>query len=171
MNTPKLLSLLYIFSCKYQEIELIKSLSEHFNFDHHFFIIDSAADTSRYVNTEVFAAQTFYILQNVNNDTELGKVNEIDSKNAFLIVVLESLRFVPNSNLLRQMKAIQRLQIRMKIGVFLSRHSTMVDLRAFFGWCKDNLIVNIFAVTLASSEAIQMSFTFDAFGQFEVVKM
>lgn len=157
MGIQTLLGLLPIICCIYQEIEFTTRLSKHFNFDHHFYVFDSSADINRYVNTEGSTPQSFYVSKNANNDTELDNVKEINSKNTFLIVVPGSSHFDRNSNILRRMKTIHRLQINMKIGVFFSHHSPKEGLHAFFEWCKENLIVNIFAATPTSSKIIQTS--------------
>lgn len=183
MGIVVLLNLLSIICGKYEEMELIKGLTDCFSFDHHFYLVDSSADTNRYIRTKGLTPQTLYYFTNADNDTKLEYIKVITSKNAFLIVVPETSQFDRNSTFLRWMKKIQPLQINMKIGVFFPQPSSMEDLRAFFEWCKKNLIVNIFATTTSTdirrscsesdfqnSRSINI-FTFDPFGKFEVINV
>src|ERR1700743_2932932 len=65
--------------------------------------------------------QSLYIFRRAaDNITGLNTRTRIESKNTFLIVVLESGEFQTNLDFLHQLKRIQRLQTKMKIGMFFS---------------------------------------------------
>lgn len=104
MDILTLLSLLPIICGKYQEVELIRRLTSHFNFDHHFFLLDSSEDINRYVDTKGLTPRSLFVVTNEGNDTELEIVREIDSKNSFLIVVTAIPKFEHNFTLLRRIK-------------------------------------------------------------------
>ena len=115
-------------------MELISELSAYYNFDHHFYLLDSSAYANRYINTTDVAPQTLCVFKNVNNGDD-DDVTNITSKNTFMIVVpAENSSFDQNVNLFHRMKTIQRKQINMKIGVFFSRNSSMQGLHTFFTW-------------------------------------
>lgn len=105
----------------------------------------------------------------------MNKIKEITSKDTFLIVVSDN----PTVNLLNLVKYIQRLQIRIKVGIFISPSVSNYDLQNLFHWCWRNGIINIFAVFCLKCEAIQASnfapllniFTFNPFGTFNVINV
>ena len=156
-------------------MELISELAAHFNFDHHFYLLDASADANRYISTTGITPQTLYVFKNVNDDDD--DVEDITCKNSFLIVVPASnATFDQNVSLFRRMKKIQRKQINMKIGVFFS---SMTDLHTYFAWCRNFRIANIFGAAYPNSEAMQTAcpespiniFKFDPFGKFEVINV
>lgn len=183
MIVEKILSFLFALCGEYQERLLIKDLTDHFHFDHHFFLLSPNADFKQYINTNEDTPRTVYITGSVvSNGSEVGDLNEIDSKNAFMVVVPDSSEFEQNFHLLNGIKKIQRLQVNLdqKIGLFFSQQTSSEDyLRKFFEWCKDNLVVNIFAVTYINWEADQSVcpkgslniFTFKPFGAFNVLNV
>lgn len=146
--------------------------------------MDSLVDINQFINSkgeDVVAPHTIIAFNGENdNITELESLTAITSKNTFTIVVFKNPTFDTNLNFLYRFKAIQRLQINMKIGFFFSQSVSMKDLWNLFQWCKEQLIVNVFAATLShseidletSAERILLSiFTFDAFGAFDVINV
>lgn len=178
MNVATIIvSLLSIVCGKYQEMQLIRELTDYFNFDHHFYLLDSSAETSRFINQTGITPQSLHVLRSADNEVNgLENVKSINSKNTFMIVVPEDSQL--DRNLLRWMKRIQRLQINMKIGVFFRQPTSIEDLHVFFEWCKDNLIINIFAATHPSYEVALTClncsiniFTFHPFGPYGVLNV
>lgn len=171
-----LTSLLPIIHGEYQETTIITQLRDYFDFDHHFFLLDSTANPNRLINNRNDnTPQTVYILNSIDHEN----IVEIGSKNTFMIVGFASSNFDQNFYILQQIEEIQRLQIEMKIGVFFLQCTSIDDLHKFFRWCKDHLIVNIFAATYLSSRATQLIcpeysiniFTFDPFDTFDVINV
>lgn len=165
---------------EYQEIELITQLTNYFNFDHHFFLLESNAATDRYIGTQMYTPQTVYVSERISENFGLENGTQLNSKNAFLIVAPGSSKFEHSLNLLREMKKIQRFRINIKIGVFFTQHTSTEELYKFFEWCKEHLIINVFATTNTHSEATQVStcpncrmniFTFNHFGTFDVINV
>lgn len=164
---------------EYQELELITQLTDYFNFDHHFFLLDSTTVSDRYISTAMYTPQSVYVSDRLDNDPGLDNSTQLNSKNAFMIVAPGSSRFEHSLNLLHGMKKIQRLRINIKIGVFFTQHTPSEELYKLFEWCKEHLIVNVFAATYPRSGATQVScskcpirvFTFNHFGTFDVINV
>lgn len=128
------------------EMKLVSQLSDHFNFDHHIFLLDPSIDADRFVNKTNVTPRTLLSLS--RND-----LTTIRDKNAFTIVVPSerSTDIDGNFTHLEQMKNIQRLQVNMKIGIFFLKFTPIENLRKLFGWCRQELIVNIFAAAYTDS--------------------
>lgn len=164
---------------EYQEMELLKDLTDYFHFDHHFFLLGSTADANRFVNRNGTIPQTVYVSRSVNTEIGFEDVGEINSKNAFTIVVPDTSELDQNLYLLNGLKAIQRQQINMKIGVFFSQDISNEDLEEFFEWCKDHIIINILAVLYPDyavdqrycPEASLNIFIFNPFGALNVINV
>lgn len=62
-----------------------------------------------------------------DNITELATLNEITSKNRFLIVVADIVEFESSSELLSHVKKIQDLNVDMKIGMFFAQNFAAMD--------------------------------------------
>lgn len=165
--------LLPIICNGYQEMEIISRLTTYFLIDHHILLLNTTADTDRFINR--VTPQTVYFLRDNGDVTRLQNVKRINSKNAFMIVVAQSSNV--DGNLLQGIKKIQRHQINMKIGLFFTHYSSMTHLHKLFQWCKTHLVTNIFAATYSQPESSQGScsnatinvFTFNPFGTFEVI--
>lgn len=129
------LSLFTTVRCQlYSIVNLISRLNNCFQFDHNIFLLDSVIDNNGSIPAEdnKFIAQTVYIfnhsLDNSNSTHQLETMTEVTSRKAFLIVVVESLEFENNSQLLIQVKRIQRLSVNTRIGVFFQINITSNDI-------------------------------------------
>lgn len=172
-----------IICAQYEESKLINKLNNFFKFDHNIVLLDSLEDANRFANMGGIVPQSFYVFKRTkdNNITGLEKLTEIRSKNTFTIVLLENGTFQSNLNFLHQFKTIQRLHVNMKIGIFFSQFVSINDLRHLFEWCKEHLIIKIFAAVThpPQSQAIQEPiadpflniFTFNPFGRFDVINI
>lgn len=172
-----IISFLSIFLVEYQEVKLISELNKIFNFDHNVFLLDSSVDINHFIDTREVIPRSLYVFKKVDGKiTGLESVTNITSKNTFMIVVPEGSNFDNNLNLFQQIKKIQKLQINMKIGIFFPHFASMDDLKMLFEWCKEQLIVNVFAASYAYPDAalsvhpddLLNIFTFHPFGAFEV---
>lgn len=172
-----IISLLSIFLVEYQEVKLISELNKNFNFDHNVLLLDSSVDINSFIDTREVIPRSLYVFQSVDGKIiGLDSVTNITSKNTFMIVVPDGSNFDNNLNLLQQIKKIQKLHINMKIGIFFPHFASMDDLKTMFEWCKEQLIVNIFAACYAYPDAVSSVhpddllniFTFHPFGAFEV---
>src|ERR1700761_3217931 len=176
-----IISLLPILCTEYQELRLISQLNNFYGFDHNILLLDSSTDTNRFINKDENIPQSLYIFRRAaDNTTGLNTRTRIESKNTFMIVVLESGDFQTYLDFLHQLKRIQRLQIKMKIGMFFSSQFVSIDdLRHTFNWCKEHQIIDIFAAAYVHPEIIQEPngkrplniFTFEPFGIFDVVNV
>lgn len=176
-----ILSLLRVIYGEYQEMKLITQLTDYFNFDHHFFLLDSTVDANRFINTNGFTPQTVYVRKKTEDVIEFDDLGEINSKNGFLIVASEKSDFQHNFNLLDVIESIQILQKQIKVGMFFSQNSSVQDLRKLYEWCMDDdhLITDIFAAIYPNSDAVQCfspkcllnSFSFNPFGMINVVNV
>jgi len=162
-----------------QEVKLIGELNTFFNFDHNIFLLDSSAVINQFINASIefnSTPQTVYIF-NEHNITNYQPLMKIKSKNRFMIVA----DFDNNLRLLNRMKEIYQLQIDMKIWIFFTNFATKeeISLDRLFKWCKEQLIVNIFAAKYANAGLKQGSnpersfniFTFNPFGKFDVINV
>lgn len=174
-----------ICSVQYQEVKLISELNHFFNFDYNLFLLDSSVNLNHFINSkrQEYTATPHTVIvfhqSPKQNITELDTLTEVTSKNTFMIAVLESSTLDANFNFLNRLKEIQRLQINMKIGFFF-RFDSLEDLRKLFQWCKEHLIVNVFAATYSyptdedltlNAERLLNVFTFDTFGTFDVINV
>lgn len=131
-----ILNLLSTIRPQYMESRLINELNNFYRFDENIFLIDSRADINRFVdsNQSECTPKSIYIYTFENYDggriTGVNKIKEITSKHTFLIVVSDN----PTVNLLILVKYIQRLQIRMKIGIFISPSVPNYNLQNLFHW-------------------------------------
>lgn len=79
-----------------------------------------------------------------------------------------------NLESITQLKRIQRLQTNMKIGIFFVHPPSMEGMKGIFKWCKENLIVDIFAATYIQEprdERVLNIFTFKPFGPFDLLNV
>lgn len=179
MRIVWILSLLRVTYGEYQEMELITQLTDHFNFDHHFFLLDSTVDANRFINTNGFTPQT--VREKTEDRIKFSQLGEINSKNGFMIVASEKSDFQHNLNLLDVIESIQILQKQMKVGMFFSQNSSVQDLHKLHEWCmdEDHLITDIFAAIYPNSDAVQCfsskcllnSFSFNPFGTLDIVNV
>lgn len=166
---------------EYQEQQLISELNKFFNFDHNILFLDTTVDINRFIYTKVrrkFTPTSLYTFEIVDgNITGMVNLTKINSKNTFLIVSPNGSNYERNLNLLTKIKKIQRLQLKMKIGLFFQEIVSSEDLRKIFEWSWKHRIINIFAATYVDSEADQRTisdgllniFTFNPFGTLTVV--
>lgn len=175
-----IVSLLSVVMVEYQEVNLINKLNEFFNFDHNIYLLDASVDINRFVGRREIIPRSLYVFKSADvNITGLKSLTDIKSKNTFMVVVPESSTFDRNLKLLNRLLEIQKLQIKMKIGMFFPHFASTVDLEHLFRWCKKQLIVNIFAAAYLQSEVNQGAsdepslniFTFHPFGTFEVANV
>lgn len=173
-----LVNLLFLKCAICQELKLISELNNFFNFDHNVLLLDSSTVMNRFINVKQqteFIPQTVYIFRKVDeNITGLETLTEINSKNTFMIVVPERADFDSNIHLLNRVKEIQRLQINMKIGIFFQQFATKEDLGQLFKWCKEHLVVKIFASTYtqrSNPDSLLNIFSFNPFGPFDVLNV
>lgn len=178
------LTILYLpITCAtFNELKLIMELNNFFNFDHNIFLLHSSVDINRFINgtrsSEYTTPQSLYVFESADEDNDYGiKMNEITSKNTFIIVVPASASFEINLNLLIRLKEIQVLQVNMKIGIFFLHIVSREDLQKLFEWSWKQRIVNIFAVTHSHPKVVQglnrdfslNIFTFNPFETFDVI--
>lgn len=179
----KIISLLSIVCNEYQELTLIDELNSLYNFDHNVFLLDSSADVNCFINArpwKVNVPQSVYIFSARDNVTETEMLT-INSKYTLMIVVPENSTFENNLNLLHQMKDIrkvkERLEVNVKIGIFFPGFVSRDDHLKLFRWCKEHLIINIFAASYTHPNAPQEStpwrllniFTYHPFGTFDLI--
>ncbi len=171
---------------QYHEVNLIDRLNTFYGFDHNIFLLDSLSDRNQYISTDDanrksnFTPQTVYIFDaNVNNgnhdDTQLAKLIFVTSKNTFLIVVADVLKFYNKSQLLTQVKAIGRLNDNVKIGVFLINNIVSMEIiEQLFRWSWSAGIVNIFCAFYSNVNEIVPAlnvFRYDPFGTFDLINV
>lgn len=167
MRMSSVLSLLSsVIYDEYPEKLLINQLTDHFNFDHHFFLLDSAVDVNRFINTNVSTPQTLYVYEAADNVIGFDNLGRINSTNGIMIVAAENAKF---EQLLDRNATIKLLQKQKKIGIFLTHHSSTEDLRVLFTWCLNNRITNTFA-TIYSNDVLNI-FTFNPFGTVEILNI
>ncbi len=179
MGVQSILNILTLLSCKYQEIEFIKELTEHFHFDHHLFLRDPSIDARRFIDTMGTTPLTQCVPASFDDSGLQNVVNEISSKVTFMIVAGENSEFEHNFNLLNKIKEIQRLQVNMKIGVFFEQQTSSDELQKLFVWCQNHLIIDIFATTSSIAGDFKLMchensfniFTFNPFGTFQVLNV
>lgn len=165
--TTILITLLSAIHGEYQETQLIGKLTNHFQFDHHFFLLDSAIDASQFIDTGGITPRTVYVWKEAADIVEV----EVRSKNCLLIVVSETTEFERTVNLLKIIKVMQTSQKQIKVGLFFPLKSSIKELLKLFDWCKDNQITDTFAVTYSSNhsrqctahECVQNIYTFRPF--------
>lgn len=140
-------SLLHFMNGEHQETKLIGQLDNFFNFDHYILLMNPSADINRFIRTEWTPQSLFVLRNNDDNVTELEILERTNSKNTFVVVVPGSGNFESIFDLLRRIKKIQQFQV--KIGIFFQEFVSIDDLRKLFEWCKEQLLVDIFAATYA----------------------
>lgn len=160
---------------QHHEMNLMNRLNDFYGFDHNIFFLDSSTDHNRYISAkdDNFRPKTIYVfdhnLDNING-TQMTTVESATSKNIFLIVVVESLKFHNNSQLLVQMEEIRWHKASVKIGVFFAKNVISMDIiEQFFRWSWNAGIVNIFVAFYTNTEDVASSFNvfrFDPFGPF-----
>jgi len=127
--------------------------------------------------------QTVYVFKDFNQSiTQSVFVTKIWSKNTFTSIALVGSSFDRNHAIFEQLRAILRLQFNMKIGIFFKQTVLEDDLNELFKWCKENLIVHVFAASYASVTEMEVMdgpapmdelniFTFNHFGTFIVTNV
>ncbi len=154
---------------QFPEIVLINQLNNFFGFDHNIFLIDSSSDVDRFIDTTGQRNAVPRTLHRLNtNDDRIDM--KFESKNIFLIVVIESACFECSLNSRFDIIRIRRLQGDMKIVFFISpQFATTDELHKLFSWCWNHGIAHVFVAT--SIEREMYSFTFDPFHTFRVLKV
>lgn len=152
------------------EMKLISQLTEYFKFDHHIFVFNpSSVDVDHFINASDSVPRSLFTLEGVAISRDKNSTDfEIGSKNAFMIVIPVIAQFDGNFSNLRGLRQIQRLQPKMKIGMFLSKVTPIEDLHKLFEWCKRESIVNIFVATSNHHGTALNVFAFHPFGTLEV---
>lgn len=165
-----------VLNTTYPEVKLITKLNNFFDFDHNVFLLETSTNINRFVgiqNVEESTTPRSVCVFNTTIGSEITGMEtrqEISSKNTFMIVALKSSEFEINLKFLTRIKAIQALHFGLKIGVFLSDSASSEDIRKIFEWSWKNRIINIFIVTYAGSERLNL-FSFNPFGTFNVINV
>lgn len=179
---PTIFNLLSTVRLQYKEVALLGQLNSFFGFDHNIFLLDSSIDHNRYIATDCendghYTPQSLYIFGLAkSNVTGSESLNEIRSKNTFLIVVLAHSNFESNLKLLARVKEIQRLNKQVKIGVFFSHIDSIDSVRELFVWCWQHRILNVFSAGYflndqeRAAESLNV-FKFNPFGAFAVINV
>ncbi len=178
---PILLNLLPTICLQCEEITLINQLNNYFDFDHNIFLLDSSIDRNSYITTRSnfdtesghkYVPQSVYNFK-LDNDsiTGLESLNEIKSKNPFLIIIPGCSTFETNIKLLSSVKSIQRLNVlHLKIGVFFSQTDSIDSIKKLFDWFWKEQILNVFSafylISNDESKSLLNVFTFNPFGVF-----
>ncbi len=150
---------------QYQELKLINQLNEFYDFDHNIFLLDSTVDHDRYVNIFLstfnsefgkYTPQSVYTFDNGQGQKfthiELSYLNEITSKNTFLIVAVENVNFDNKSTILSEFEGLL-VSKNVKIGVFFAGNITTMDtIKKLFRWSWSVGIVNIFCTFYTNRE-------------------
>ncbi len=162
-----------------QKVKLIDELNNFFDFDHNIFLYDSSVDIDRFISTEYsLTPQTVYVFEGADDDNvfQSKSLTKITSKNTLLIIVLGSVKFGSNLDLLERVKTIQRVQVRMKIGIFLPQIDSTKDLQDLFEWFWYRRIVNVLVAlyseafeALDSPESSRIIFLFNPFPTVRVI--
>ena len=176
-----IISLLPILCTEYQELRLISQLNNFYDFDHNILLLDSSTDTNHFINKDETIPQSLYMFRRAaDNITGLNTLTRVESNSTFMIVVLARGEFQTNLDFLHQLKRIQQLQTKMKIGMFFNSQFVYIDdLRHTFNWCKEHQIIDIFAAAYVHPEIIQEPngkrplniFTFEPFGIFDIFEV
>lgn len=180
-----ILSLLPIISSANQVLTLIDELNKFFTFDHNIFLLESSVDRNRFLSLKIGeeqSPQTIYVFQNADkeNFAVSESITKISSGNTFVIVALGTSSFRRYFDFFDEIKRIERLQLHMKIAIFFPQSTALDDIRELFEWCKEQLIVNIFAATYGThlssdepegptTEQFLNIFTFHPFGTLDVL--
>lgn len=168
-----IINLLPIICAIQPESKLIKQLNDFFKFDYNVYVLEASRDINQFIATTeqpMNVPQSLYIFESVDWNSVV--VQQIKSKNEFLIVVPESVE--SNLILIKQLQEVKFLK-KMKIAVFFPHTTSYDDLRTLFAWCWKQLIINIFAVSytaesvVSNSERLIHIFTYNPFGTFEVI--
>lgn len=198
-----IMDLLSIFLCtEFHEINLISQLNNFYNFDHNIYLLNPSTDMNLFLNTQrngdltPYSSYLFhgvgdkftgmeriitparlrylYLLEHEYNRTAETKSIR-NSKNLFMIVAPESGEFERNFELFKKVKEIQRLWLRMRIGIFFHHFVSSDELTKLFEWFWDRRIINVFAATFTidkvnNKRSINL-FTFNPFGRFHVINI
>lgn len=183
----KMMSLTSIVCNEYRELKLINELNNFYNFDHNIFIVDSSRDINCFINTRTWGEgipQSFYVLNSASdNISEIASLKKLNSKNTLLIVVPQNSEFENNLNLLHRFRNIrdvtERSQLTIKIGMIFPDYVSRDNLLKLFGWCKEHLIINIFAAIYFHPDGVEEStaerslniFSFHPFDTFELINI
>lgn len=121
-----MISLLAKLNGALEESLLISKLNRFFNFDHNIFLYQSSSVSEGFINSHPSQTpQTIYVYQS-GNITVLDSLAEIQSKNAFMIVVLASSVFNENFELLKFLDKI-KVSLDIKVGFFFRRFAAIED--------------------------------------------
>lgn len=125
--------------CQYTDgVQLINRLNNFCSFDHNIFFMDSAIDIDRWFSSPGLSSgkhvvnysppQTVYTFDDLSHSdlNSIETFNGIRSKNQFLAVVVEHLKFENGSQLLAQIKNVRLLDVNVKVGVFFTRNLNFV---------------------------------------------
>lgn len=122
--------------------------NKFFYFDHNVFLLASSVDSGRFIKKaekDECTPQSVYVFESADgNIIGLENVKEKRSKNTLLIVVPDRGSVKHNIELIGQVKDIHRLQINMKIGIFLSHNLSNDDVKKWFETMWNKHIINIF---------------------------
>lgn len=179
------LSLLTAVNPQPQELQLIHNVNEFFNIDHDIFLVESSIDIDRFIQrpsllndaNENTPRSIFTFSRLEDRITASNNLKDITSKSTFLVVASEESDFVRNSNLLAQIKEIQRLHVNLKIGLFFA-YILAEDLQPMFEWCWNQRIVNVFVAFTSNYEELSRFddrhlniFSYSPFGTFDIINV
>lgn len=162
---------------KYHEIDLINRMNQFYGFDHNIFLLDTLTDHNR-LNLAMnnrdgnVTAQTVYIFNHNLIGAELATVESLGSKKTFLIIMATHLQFGGNTQLLSQIKVIQRrLGTNVNVGIFFVNKAISVDLvERLFRWSWSTGIVKIFCAFYSNTSVFNI-FGYDPFVTFDLINL
>lgn len=175
-SVVRIINLLPIIICEYQQLTLINRLNEFLNFDHNVFLLENSATVEincfmkNYKSADEYTPQSHYIFGSAD-DNITGWASHIESKNTLMIVVFDTFDFDSNINLLNKIHRVGSINI--KFGVFFLQIISNENLLKLFKWCWEYRLMNIFAATYTEvdqgSEKLMHIFTYNPFGTFDVI--
>lgn len=175
MFITAIINLLSLTHINYREQELVSELNSFFNFDHNIFLTVPSVDINCFINvrSDRDTPRSLHIFGAVQDNLTISDaLTDINSKNTFCIVAAGR-AYIENDDgrLLSRIKEIQRLQIKMKLGLFLSETISSFDVQKMFEWFWTHRIVNIFIASQSSEGDSLNIFTFNPFGTFVVINV
>lgn len=159
---------------EYHEQKLIQNLNNYYDFDHNIYLFDSTTDMNRYIDTTGTLSETprsLFSFKNTDDGSLIGleKLSGITSKTTLFVVIPGRGEMEKNLKLFSRVKEIQRLQLDMKIVVFLPPFVSTDDVSDLLRWSWKQGIDNIFVSIISGHPRGERSFevfTFNSFGPF-----
>lgn len=154
-----------------QEVNLINQLNQFYLFDHNVFVLESPMDVDRFFNvTEVLnVPRTLYVIENIAEGIKSIEAMKRISSNPFMIIVMKSIDIELHLNFMKKIKNFQRINIDLKIGMFVTDPLPNDHIEQLFRWCWLNSIVNIFVSSKRSNSTELIIYKFNPFGTFDLI--